>query len=146
SEPKFQALREHKKINAGAQFFQTNLVYDPDGLEIWLNELAKRDVLDKVYILIGITPLKSLKMAEYMHHDVPGVSIPQKILTRLEKAGEDAAEEGVQICLELIEQIKGKEGVNGIHLMPVAWEKMVPRIVEEAGLLPVGFKVPEPAV
>ena len=145
SEPKFQALREHKKINAGAQFFQTNLVYDPDGLEIWLNELAKRNVLDKVYILIGITPLKSLKMAEYMHHDVPGVSIPQKILNRLEKAGEDAAEEGIQICLELIEQIRSKEGVNGIHLMPVAWEKMVPRIVEEAGLLPVGFKVPEPA-
>lgn len=145
SEPKFQAIREHKKVNAGAQFFQTNLVYDPDGLEVWLNELAKRNVLDKVYILIGITPLKSLKMAEYMHHDVPGVSIPQVILNRLEKAGEDAAEEGIQICLELIEAIKEKEGVSGIHLMPVAWEKMVPRIVEEAGLLPVGFKVPEPS-
>jgi methylenetetrahydrofolate reductase (NADPH) len=144
SEPKFQAIREHKKINAGAQFFQTNLVYDPDGLDIWLNELAKRNILDKVYILIGITPLKSLKMAEYMHYDVPGVSIPQPILKRLENAGEDAAEEGIQICLELIEEIKKKEGVSGIHLMPVAWEKMVPRIVEEAGLLPVGFKVPEP--
>jgi methylenetetrahydrofolate reductase (NADPH) len=144
SEPKFQAIREHKKVNAGAQFFQTNLVYDPDGLDIWLNELAKRNILDKVYILIGITPLKSFKMAQYMHYDVPGVSIPQQILNRLEKAGEDAAEEGIQICLELIEEIKKKEGVNGIHLMPVAWEKMVPRIVEEAGLLPVGFKVPEP--
>jgi methylenetetrahydrofolate reductase (NADPH) len=146
SEPKFQAIREHKKVNAGAQFFQTNLVYDPDGLDIWLNELAKRNILDKVYILIGITPLKSLKMAQYMHFDVPGVSIPQPILNRLENAGEDAAEEGIQICLELIEEIRKKEGVNGIHLMPVAWEKMVPRIVEEAGLLPVGFKVPEPAV
>ena len=59
SEPRFQAIREHKKVNAGAQFFQTNLVFDPDGLEIWLNELAKRNILDKVYILIGITPLKS---------------------------------------------------------------------------------------
>src|SRR5512142_3309883 len=65
SEPKFQALREHKKINAGAQFFQTNLVYDADRLEVWLNELAKRNILDKVYILIGITPLKTLKMARY---------------------------------------------------------------------------------
>jgi methylenetetrahydrofolate reductase (NADPH) len=146
SEPRFQAIREHKKVNAGAQFFQTNLVYDPDGLEIWLNELAKRDILDKIYILIGITPLKSLKMAEYMHYDVPGVSIPEKILKRLESAGDDGeAEEGIQICLELIEEIKQKQGVNGIHLMPVAWEKMVPRIVEEAGLLPVGFKAPEPA-
>ena len=64
--PRFQALREHKKVNAGAQFFQTNLVYDIEGLEIWLNELAKRNILDKVYILVGITPLKSLKMARYM--------------------------------------------------------------------------------
>ena len=64
SEPRFQALREHKKVNAGAQFFQTNLVFDPDGLEIWLNELAKRNILDKVYILVGITPMKSLKMAQ----------------------------------------------------------------------------------
>ncbi|MCB2179829.1 methylenetetrahydrofolate reductase C-terminal domain-containing protein [bacterium] len=140
SEPRFQALREQKKVNAGAQFFQTNLVYDPDGLEVWLNELAKRDVLDKVYILIGITPLKSLKMAQYMHNDVPGVTIPEKLLKRMEAAGEDGErEEGVQIALELIEQIKTKQGVNGIHLMPVAWESIVPRIVEEAGLLPGGF-------
>jgi methylenetetrahydrofolate reductase (NADPH) len=69
-------LREHKKINAGAQFFQTNLVYDVEHMEVWLNELAKRNILDKVYILIGITPLKSLKMAKYMNDEVPGVSIP----------------------------------------------------------------------
>ncbi len=61
SEPKFQALREHKKINAGAQFFQTNLVFDTEHLEIWLNELAKRNVLDKVYILVGITPLENIE-------------------------------------------------------------------------------------
>jgi len=141
SEPRIQALREEKKINAGAQFFQTNLVYDPDGLEIWLNELAKRNVLDKVYLLIGITPLKSLKMAQYMHNDVPGVFIPEKLLKRMEAAGEEGAmEEGVQIALELIEQIKGKQGVNGIHLMPVAWESIIPRIVEESGLLPPDFE------
>ena len=76
SEPKFQALREHKKVNAGAQFFQTNLVFDSNVLEVWLNELAKRNILDKVYILVGITPLKTLKMAQYMNDDVPGVVIP----------------------------------------------------------------------
>jgi len=135
SEPRFQAIREHKKVNAGAQFFQTNLVFDAEGLDTWLNELAKRDILDKVYILIGITPLKSLKMAEYMHYEVPGVSIPQHYLKRMENAGDGAEEEGVQIALELIEQIKGKQGVNGIHLMAVGWEEIVPRIVTEAGLL-----------
>jgi methylenetetrahydrofolate reductase (NADPH) len=134
SEPRFQAIREHKKVNAGAQFFQTNLVYDPDGLEVWLNELAKRNILDKVYILIGITPLKSLKVAQYMNNSVPGVFIPDKLMKRMEDAGDGAAEEGVQIALELIEAVKDKQGVNGIHLMAVGWEEIVPRIVTESGL------------
>jgi methylenetetrahydrofolate reductase (NADPH) len=138
SEPRFQALREHKKVNAGAQFFQTNLVYDADGLEIWLNELVKRNILDKVFILVGITPLKSLKVAKYMNDEVPGVFIPEAILKRMEAAESagNASEEGVQIALELIEKIKGKQGVHGIHIMAVGWEEIVPRIVTEAGLAP----------
>ncbi len=141
SEPRFQAIREHKKINAGAQFFQTNLVYDPGRLEIWLNELAKRNIMDKVYILIGITPLKSYKVAQYMHKEVPGVTIPEKLMKRMEAAGDGASEEGVQIALELIDAVKDLQGVNGIHLMAVGWEEIVPRIVTEAGLvapLPAG--------
>jgi methylenetetrahydrofolate reductase (NADPH) len=145
SEPRFQALREHKKVNAGAQFFQTNLVYDLEGMEIWLNELAKRDILDKVYILIGITPLKSLRMAEYMHYHVPGVFIPQNLMARMQAAGDGAKEEGLAIALELIEGVKQKQGVNGIHLMAVGWEEIVPTIVKEAGLLPPDFVAPEPA-
>jgi len=144
SEPRFQALREHKKINAGAQFFQTNLVYDPDGLETWLNELVKRNILDKVYILIGITPLKSLKVAQYMDKEIPGVTIPEKLIKRMEAAGDGAEEEGVQIALELIEKVKVKQGVHGIHLMAVGWEEIVPRIVTEAGLLPKDFQPPAP--
>lgn len=143
SRPEFQALREHKKVNAGAQYFQTNIVYEPKGLEIWLDHLAKRNILDKVYVLIGITPLKSYKMARYMNDDVPGVYIPDQILERLEKAGDGEKEEGVQITLELIDQIKGMGGVNGFHLMPVMWESVVPRIVAEAGLLPPDFVAPE---
>lgn len=142
SEPRFQALREHKKINAGAQFFQTNLVFDPDHLEIWLNELAKRNILDKVYILIGITPLKTLKMAQYMNDEVPGVTIPEKLIKRLEAAGDGVEEEGITIALELIEAIKGKQGVRGIHLMAVGWEEIVPRIITEAGILPKDFVAP----
>lgn len=135
SEPHFQALREQKKVNAGAQFFQTNAVFDVDGLEIWLNELAKRDILDKVYILIGIIPLKSLRMAEYIHNNVPGITIPEAIMTRMRNAGENASEEGLTISLELIEAVKNREGVNGVHIMAVGWEEVVPRIVTEAGLL-----------
>ncbi len=148
SEPRFQAIREHKKVNAGAQFFQTNLVYDADGLEVWLEALAQRDILDKVYILIGVTPLKSFKVAEYMHNEVPGVFIPDKLLKRMETAaasGKEAQEEeGITIALELIEEIKTKQGVNGIHLMAVGWESVVPRLIQEAGLLPPDFS-PEKA-
>jgi methylenetetrahydrofolate reductase (NADPH) len=136
SDPRFQALREHKKVNAGAQFFQTNLVFDADGLETWLDELAKRGVLDKVFILVGITPLKSFKMAKYMNDEVPGVFIPESILKRMEaaEAAGSAAEEGVQIALELIEKVRAKQGVRGFHIMAVGWEEIVPRIVAEAGL------------
>ncbi len=143
SRPEFQALREHKKVNAGAQFFQTNLVFDPDRFDVWLNELAKRDILDKVYILVGITPLKNYKMAAYMHYEVPGVFIPEPLLKRMEAAGDGAEEEGVAIALELIEAVRNKQGVNGIHLMAVGWEEIVPRIVTEGGLLPPDFVAPE---
>lgn len=135
SRPDIQAIREHKKINAGAQFFQTNLIYDLEVLETWLDALEKRNILDKVYILAGVTPLKSFKVASYMHHSVPGVFLPESLMKRMESAGEDAAEEGVQIALELIEGIKKIKEINGIHLMAVGWEKIVPRIVTEAGLV-----------
>lgn len=134
SEPGLQAIRDHKKINAGAQFFQTNLVFDADKLDPWLEQLYKRNILDKVYILVGIAPLKSFKVAEYLHTSVPGVSLPEKILSRMEKAGESAPEEGILIALELIESIKKKKGINGIHLMSLGWESVVQRIVTDSGL------------
>ena len=133
SNMKFQALREQKKVNAGAQFFQTNVVFDADAIDEWLNEMAKRDILDKVYIMIGLTPLKNYKTAAYMNEKIPGVFIPEKILKRMENAKEkgNEQEEGVQITLELVEKIKSKKCVHGIHLMAVGWEEVVPRIVKE---------------
>ncbi len=135
SNMKFQALREQKKVNAGAQFFQTNVVFDTDALDEWLNEIAKRNILDKVFILIGITPLKNYKTAAYMAKKIPGVFVPEKILKRMELAKEkgNEQEEGLQIALELVEKIKTKQGVSGVHIMAVGWEDIVPRIVTEAG-------------
>jgi methylenetetrahydrofolate reductase (NADPH) len=137
SNVKFQALRELKKVNAGAQFFQTNLIFDIDGMESWLNELAKRDVLGKVYILAGVTPIKSLKMAQKLA-EVPGVYLPKAVLQRMEQADRagNAQEEGIQIALEMIQHIKSfrGEGIHGIHIMPVGWDEIVPRIVKDSGL------------
>lgn len=134
SEPEFQALKDQKKVNAGAQFFQTNLVFEPDRLDEWLEQLYKRDVLGKVYILAGIAPLKSYKATEYLHLKVPGVKIPVHILERMKNAGESAPEEGIRIALEMIGKIKGKQGVNGIHIMTLGWEAAVERLVKESGL------------
>lgn len=136
SDPDLQAIRDQKKVNAGAQFFQTNLVFEADKLDTWLEQLDKRNILDKVYILVGVAPLKSYKIAEYLHTKVPGVNLPDNILRRMKNAGEDAPEEGTQIALELIESIKNKKGINGIHLMSLGWEAVVRRIVTDSGLLP----------
>jgi methylenetetrahydrofolate reductase (NADPH) len=133
-DPELQAIRDHKKINAGAAFFQTNLIFEPEKLDIWLEQLDKRNVLDKVYILIGVAPLRSLKLAEYLHTKVPGVNLPVHILDRMKKAGDSAPEEGMQIILELIDVIKGKKGINGIHIMTLGWESVVERIIMESGL------------
>jgi methylenetetrahydrofolate reductase (NADPH) len=133
SDPVLQAIRDHKKVNAGAQFFQTNIVFEPDRIELWLEQLDKRDILKKVFVLIGIAPLKSYKIAQYLHTKVPGVSLPEKILKRMEKAGESAPEEGVQITLEMIDSIKKIKGINGIHIMTLGWESVVQRIVTESG-------------
>jgi methylenetetrahydrofolate reductase (NADPH) len=140
SQVRFQAIREHKKINAGAQFFQTNVVYDADALDAWLNELAKRDLLNKVYILVGVMPIKSYKMAQRLNQ-VPGIKVPETILRRIEAAGDRGEEEGVAVAVELIEQIKRKKVVNGIHLMSVGWESIYPRIITAADLV----RTPAPA-
>jgi methylenetetrahydrofolate reductase (NADPH) len=134
SEPRFQAIREHKKINAGAQFLQTNLVFDPEGLDKWLEQLDKRNILGKAFILVGVAPLRSLKVALHLNKEIPGVTIPESIIRRIEKAGTSAHEEGITIALEHIEKIKKKQGINGIHLMTFGCESTVQRIIEEAGL------------
>ncbi len=133
--PRFQALREKKKVHAGAQFFQTNLIYDTDGLDPWLEELDHCGILDRVYILAGVTPIRSLRMAQHLHRNVPGVTLPAGIMERYEHAREDDMEEmGVEIALETIRKIREKPGINGIHLMTVGWEPIAPRLIRESGL------------
>jgi methylenetetrahydrofolate reductase (NADPH) len=138
-DPELQAVKDHKKINAGAQFFQTNIIFEPERLDLWLEQLDKKKLLEKVYILIGVVPLKSYKAALYLHEKVPGVFLPEKILERMKTAGERASEEGIQILLEIIDSVKRKKGVNGIHLMTLGWEEVVGRIVTESGLYPSGL-------
>ncbi len=134
--PKYEALRAEKKVNAGAQFIQTQPIFDYDGFLIWLEELDKRNLLDKVYVLAGMIPLKSARAAHFMADEVPGVKIPADIVARMDAAGDKngQAEEGVAIALEMIEKLKNTPGISGIHFMAVHWEIIVPRLMEESGL------------
>lgn len=139
--PKYEAIRAEKKINAGAQFIQTQPIFDYAHFTEWLEALDKRNLLDKVYILAGIVPLKSAKAAHFMAESVPGVVLPPDVLARMDRAGDDATaqqEEGVAIALEMIERFKQTRGINGMHVMAIHWEEIVPRLVQESGApLPV---------
>ena len=132
-----RVARLAKKVKAGVDFVQTQCIYNVDRFEKWMAGVRERGLHEKVYILAGVTPLKSAGMARYMKNSVPGMDVPDDIVKRI--AGvpkEKQAEEGIRICLETIERLKGVEGVRGFHLMAIEWEHKVPEIVERAGLLP----------
>jgi len=131
----FRVVRLAKKIKAGADFIQTQAVYDLAKFAKWMEMVTERGLDKQVHILAGVIPIRSVGMARYMRDYVSGVSVPDDIITRMEKA-QNAKEEGVRIILEIIEQLKKIPGVHGIHIMAVGWEDIVPEIVEQAGLLP----------
>ena len=131
----FRVMRLAKKINAGADFIQTQCIFDMKKFADWMKMVVDDGLHEKAYILAGLTPVRSHRALKYMKNNVAGMSIPDELITRMESA-EDPKEEGVKICVEMIEQIKSTEGVSGIHLMPIGWESITPTILERAGLLP----------
>jgi methylenetetrahydrofolate reductase (NADPH) len=131
----FRIIRLAKKVKAGADFIQTQIVYDMERFEEWLKRARDVGLTQKTKILAGITPLKSVPMAKYMKNKVAGVSIPDALIDRLAKA-EKASDEGIKIAVEQIQHLRQLDGIAGIHLMAIEWEHRVPEIVEKAGLLP----------
>lgn len=131
----FRSIRLAKKIAAGCDFIQTQAVFDVAKFEEWMAILKDEGLTEKVYMLAGIIPIKSAGMARYIRDYVSGVSVPDRIVERMEDA-KDTKKEGIKICVEIINQLRQIEGVKGIHIMAVAWEKAIPQIVEQARLLP----------
>lgn len=126
-----------KKIEAGAEFIQTQYCYDMPRFKKFMQQTRDLGLHEKVYILAGVGPLRSEKAAEFMRNNVPGVIIPDKIVERLRKTPkEQKVEEGKRICIEIIEQVKEIEGIAGVHIMAFRQEKHVPDMVQAAGLLP----------
>lgn len=127
--------RLHKKIRAGADFIQTQSVYNLNRFNMWMDEIRSNGLDKKVHILAGVTPLKSLRMTERMKFHVPGVDIPDSIYNRMKNAT-DPKDEGYKISIELINEIKKINGVHGIHITALFWEDIVPSLVKETGLYP----------
>jgi 5-methyltetrahydrofolate--homocysteine methyltransferase len=144
STPRTQALRELKKSHAGAQFFQSNLVYDVDAFERYLEGLDKAGVLAQTPFLAGVTPVRSARAARMMA-TVPGIRIPEALISRLERS-RDPQEEGLQISLEIIERVRKMKGVRGVHMMAVGWELIVPRLVREGSLKELPARLTEASV
>ncbi len=138
ADPKeFRIVRLAKKIQAGADFIQTQCIYNLERFEAWLSMARDRGLTEKVFILGGVTPLKTAGMARYMKNRVSGMDIPDAVIRRMEGVPkEKQREEGIRICVETIARLKELEGVNGVHIMAIEWEEAVKEIAERAGLLP----------
>ncbi len=164
----FRPYRLGKKVKAGADFIQSQLIYDIEAFKVFMEKVRKLGIHEETYFLAGIGPLKSPGMARYMKNNVPGILIPDEMITRMTEAGAPWAgknkdeltkedkkarsaawkETGIQICIELIQQLQGIEGVAGVHIMAIEWEEAVKPIVEGAGLYPrpvIPEPTPEPA-
>lgn len=131
----YRVVRLAKKIKAGADFIQTQGVFDVRKFARWMEQVRDRGLDKQVHILAGVIPVKSAGMARYMRDYVAGVYVPDELVTRMEDA-QDAKEEGLKVCLEIIEELKDIPGIHGIHIMAVGWEDVVPVIVERARFLP----------
>ena len=126
-----------KKVAAGAEFIQTQCIYNLEKFEEWMKMVVDRGLHEKVAILAGMTPMKSAGMARYMKNRVPGMDVPDEVVKRLaDTPKEKQAEEGINICVEAMQRLKEVEGVKGFHVMAIEWEEKVPEIVERTGLYP----------
>jgi len=126
-----------KKIACGAEYIQTQCIFNLDKFEEWMKLVVDRGLHEQTYILAGITPLKSAGMAKFMKNRVPGMDVPDDVIKRMsDTPKEKQAEEGINISIETIERLKSVEGVKGFHIMAIEWEEKVPGIVERAGLYP----------
>jgi methylenetetrahydrofolate reductase (NADPH) len=130
----YRPLRLAKKVAAGAQFVQTQYCFDMDIFRNYMAAVRDSGTHEKVFILAGVGPLASARSAEWMRSNVPGIHIPDAVIRRL-KGAEDQREEGVSICVDMINELQEFEGVHGIHIMAFRQEHRVGEIVERSGVL-----------
>ena len=130
----YRPVRLEKKINAGAQFVQTQYCFDLEQLRNYMTQVRDMGLTERCYILVGVGPMPSARTAGWIRDNVPGVHIPDPVIKRLLSA-QDQREEGVRICVEMIQAVREIEGVHGVHIMAYKQEERVREIVGESGVL-----------
>jgi 5,10-methylenetetrahydrofolate reductase len=156
----FRPYRLRKKADAGAQFIQTQMIFNIPRFKEFMKQVVDLGLHERMYILAGVGPIKTAGAARYMRDQVAGMDVPDEIVKRMESAGkgiedkkakaEATREEGIKICVEIIQQMREIPGIAGVHIMSIEWEEAVPIIVQRAGLLPrpnpAEIKLPESQV
>jgi methylenetetrahydrofolate reductase (NADPH) len=133
----YRPYRLAKKIAAGARFIQTQLIFNVERFRAYIARVCELGLHEQVFIMAGVGPLKSIRMAEFMATKVPGMEVPAEIVERMAQTPRAAQpEEGIRICCEIIEQVREIPGVAGVHIMAVHWAEAVPEIVRQVGLYP----------
>lgn len=141
--PSYDPARLEVKLDAGATFVMTQIVYDVEALASWVQIARSRGIVERASLIAGVAPLSSAKQARFLNEKVPGVAVPADLIAALEDAGPDAAAVGVAQCVEVVERLRSLEGIAGVHVMGMGHEEGVRAVVEGADLLPRPATVPD---
>ena len=133
-DPDVEISKLKAKMEAGADFFQTQLVYEPERVAAFMSRLEAADLPSWPKLLIGVGPFKHVRMAHHMRDKVWGVTVPDHLIDRMEST-DDEGDTGMEICVEVIQALREIPGVAGVHVMAIAWEESVPEILSRAGLV-----------
>jgi 5,10-methylenetetrahydrofolate reductase len=131
----YDPRRLEEKVDAGADFIQTQIAYDVDAVEEWADRVRPLGMFERAFVLVGVAPPRSAASARFMREHLPGVIVPDEVVRRLEDA-EDPVEEGVRVTVEVVKRLREIDGVAGVHVMGLGREGSVRRVIEDAGLLP----------
>ena len=132
----YEPARLESKLDAGADFVITQIVYDVPALAAWADTMRSRGLFERARVLIGVTPLQSARQARFMDEKLPGVTVPPATIAALEDAGDDAEAVGLALAVSMIDEIRNIAGIAGIHVMAMGHDRTTRALVEGAGLLP----------
>jgi 5,10-methylenetetrahydrofolate reductase len=132
----YDFARLEAKADAGADFVQTQIVFDVDAFGRWAERAGERGIFERMFVLAGVAVPAGPRTARYMREHLPGVTVPDEVLQRLEEAGPKAQDEGVRLTVEVVARLKAIQGIAGIHVMGLGHMRSVGKVIEAAGLLP----------